>query len=121
MTGFAEISTVLGQVALVVVAVIILAHIQKDLRRVVTGRNVVLASIIMWYLLEAVTITSATDGEVVGLTQNEYDYGLLCVMLSAISFLIAYEYRNLKIFDSFGHRLTVIDDLNWQWRIFATG
>jgi oligosaccharide repeat unit polymerase len=121
VTGFAEISTVLGEIALGVVAIMILAHIQKHLRRVVTGRNVVLGSIMVWYLLEAVTITNATDGEVVGLTQNKYDYGLLCVMLSAISFLIAYESRNLKMFDGFGHRLTVIDNLNWQWRIFATG
>jgi|GEM_PF-1168636 len=121
MTGFAEVSTVLGQISLGILAIMILAHIQKDLRRVVTGRNVVLGSIMVWYLFEAVTITNANDGEVVGLTQNEYDYGIFCVMLSAICFLIAYESRNLKVFDGFGTRLTVIDNLNWQWRIFATG
>lgn len=76
MTGFAEVSTVLGQISLGILAVMILAHIQKDLRRVVTGRNVVLGSIMVWYLFEAVTITNANDGEVVGLTQNEYDYGI---------------------------------------------
>lgn len=118
MTGLAEISNVLGQFTFVLVAIMIVVDIQSDVRRLVTGRNIVLASIIIWYLLEAVSVS---PGIMVNFTQEDYDFSIFCILLASCMFLIGYSARSFHIFDNYGKQLRSLDRLKWQWRLFLIG
>lgn len=117
MTGFADLSLMLGYIALAVLSGLVIADVQRDFRRLVSGRNVVLLSIIIWYLLEA----TLRPSHILEATQAEYDFGVFCVAMAALAFLITYHSRPFHWFDTFGRRLQVLDDRNWQWRLFVAG
>lgn len=117
MTGFNELSNLLGLIGLCVVAILILHDIRNDVRRLISGRNIVLGGVIIWYLLEAVILPD----EIRQTTQGVYDFGIFCVLISVFSFVIAYEARNQKLFNGFADRLAVLDSPAWMWRMFWAG
>jgi oligosaccharide repeat unit polymerase len=117
MTGLADISLFFGYLALGLLLLAIIQDVQRDLLRLVSGRNVVLLSIVLWYGLEAATISTTR----VPMTQDDYDFGILCVLLSATCFLFGYASRNATLFHHFARQVTLLDDPRWLWRFFLIG
>ncbi len=78
---------------------VILAFLAYDLRRgvvrVLSGRSAVLVAVMYWYLLEALRLPK--DLEIY--TQSEYNFGLLCVFVSVVAFLVAYHQSRLELFN----------------------
>src|SRR5688572_17905032 len=68
------------------VAGAVLWDVRRDIRRLITGRNVVLAGIAAWFLLEALMLSD----ELRKFPQSVYDFSVMCVALATISFLAGY-------------------------------
>lgn len=96
----------------------IVANTGWDLRRLVSGRNVVLAGIGSWFALEAVTLPAA----LAAFTQEEYTAGVLAVAASAASFLLGYHCtRNGHLFRRLGGMVRRLDDHDLLWRVVLAG
>ncbi len=95
---------------------LLIADIRYDLRRLVSGRSVVLVGIGSWYLFEAINLSP----EVLTYNQSQYNYGILCVVLAAISFLGGYHLtRGWKGFVAVASRVPTLDDHRILWRLVA--
>lgn len=68
------------------VACALYADVRQDIRRVISARNVVLAGLVLWYLLEAIQQKAAA----MQFGPGAYEYGVLLVLLAGASFLIGY-------------------------------
>jgi oligosaccharide repeat unit polymerase len=105
----------------IAVAIFVVACLAYDMRRsvyrIVLGRTVVLMSVLYWYLLEAIRIPDALEGY----TPSEYRFGLFCIVLSVVVFLIAYHSSRLNIFGGLQRRLFVLDDPRILWRLMLAG
>jgi oligosaccharide repeat unit polymerase len=105
----------------IAVAVFVVACLAYDMRRslyrIVLGRTVVLVSVFYWYLLEAIRIPEALESY----TPSEYRFGLFCIVLSVVVFLIAYHSSQLNIFGGLQRRLFVLDDPRILWRLMLAG
>ncbi len=89
---------------------VVLAMLAFDLRRgvirVLSGRSAVLVAVMYWYVLEALRVPK--DLEIY--TQSEYNFGLLCVLVSVVAFLVAYHQSHLELFNAIARRLPILDD-----------
>jgi oligosaccharide repeat unit polymerase len=95
-------------------AVALFADIRRDLRRLLSGRNVVLLGIVSWFLLEALKLSP----EVSTYSQDQYNFGVLCVVLATLSFLAAYHATSgWKRFDAIAARVCILDDHRILWRL----
>ncbi len=106
--------------ALVFTAIVIgflLWDARDNVYKVLTGRNVTLLSVLLWYMLEAVRVPKALNA----FTQTEYNVGLLCVGLSTFVFLAGYHSSRSKVFDGLSRRLVEIDGENTLWLLFLGG
>ena len=109
-----ELPSNLSAVAVTAALVLaIVADVRNDLCRVVRGRNVVLLSILAWFLVEALQVPAA----LAAYTQTEYDFGVLCVGLAMVSFLAGYETQGCPLFIRFARNVSVLDDPNLLWRL----
>jgi oligosaccharide repeat unit polymerase len=98
----------------VIIWAILLRDLRVDVRRVISGRNVVLFGIFVWYLIEPLK----TNLEMQVYTQSETNYAFLCVALSLAFFLLAYHRSRSHFFNSFGRRVAVLDHPDVQWKVF---
>ena len=110
-----EISNTLGVVALVLAALAIVMDVSKDIRKLVSARNVFLLSIMAWYLVEACIVPE----EVRNYDQEEYNLGLLTIGLSLSGFLVIYHGIVAKAFDPIFRRLAKVDQPDVLWRVFV--
>jgi oligosaccharide repeat unit polymerase len=96
-------------------AIFVMGCIAFDLRhnlyRLLTGRSVVLVSVLYWYLLEAVRLPKDLEQY----SQDEYSYGLLCVVLSVVAFLIAYHGSRVSLFAALGRRMPLLNNPRVVW------
>lgn len=96
-------------------AVFVLGCIAFDLRqnlyRLLTGRSVVLVSVLYWYLLEALRLPKDLERY----SQGEYSFGLLCVVLSVVAFLIAYHGSRVSLFAALGRRMALLNNPRVVW------
>jgi hypothetical protein len=88
--------------------------IRSDVRRVVSGRNVVLFGIFVWFLVEPIRVPD----DLLVFDPSEYVFGLGCVGLAMTAFLIGYHNTRFRWFDGFAGRLWVLNNNNVQWRVF---
>jgi oligosaccharide repeat unit polymerase len=96
----------------------IFADVRHDLCRLVSGRNVVLAAIGVWYLLEAIMVPK----ELRTFTQEQYNFGILHVGLAVTGFLVAYHFTSgCPVFPAMGEKITFFDDERWIWRLVLIG
>jgi oligosaccharide repeat unit polymerase len=108
------LSIVFAIVLAIALGAAIVWDVRTDARRIISGRNVVLFGIFVWFLIEPLKLPT----ELLIYTQPEYNFGLLCVALSAVSFLVAYHQSRPRLFDGFGRRLEVIEKPDLQWKLF---
>jgi oligosaccharide repeat unit polymerase len=104
--------TTVGATALL--AITLLADIRHDIRRIISGRNVVLLGIFSWFLLEALTLSP----EVHQYSQSQYDFGIFCIVLSIGGFLAGYHAtRGCGFFEPIAARVRTLDDPRVLWRL----
>ena len=108
------ISNVLAYAVLAIVVGLIAFDCRRDLRQLVSARNVFLITILAWYLLEAIGVPP----EISKYTQEEYNFSLIAVLLCCFSFLIGYSISKGGIFDSSFRRIAGIDRPKLIWGIF---
>lgn len=114
MNGSADLSNVFGITMLCVFAAAIVTDCLRDIRQLVSSRNVFLLTLLAWYLLEATIIPD----ELIKYVQQDYNFGVICVMLSGICFLTGYSTTKGGIFDGVFHRLNNIDRPGTIWLVF---
>jgi oligosaccharide repeat unit polymerase len=102
----------------IVVTVFVVAclvyDLRRDMTRIVTGRTVVLITVLYWYLLEALRMPDA----LARYTPAEYRFGLWCVALAVAAFLTGYHGSKIGLFKALQRRLFVLDNPRLLWRIF---
>ncbi len=94
--------------AATVLAGAIYFDIRKDVRRMVSARNVVLVGYFMWYLLEAIQGSPT----VFQWGAAAYEWGIFLVVLSAVSFLVGYHRFDGRWFDGLRTRVGYMRDWN---------
>jgi oligosaccharide repeat unit polymerase len=110
----AELSTLPAIGATVILLVAIVADIRHDLRRLVSGRSVVLLGILSWFLFEALTETRG----LVGYTQSEFNFGVLCVVLAIGAFLVGYHFtKGCGAFEPIAKKVRQLDNPRLLWRL----
>lgn len=99
---------------LAVVACLIVFDCRRDVRQLVSARNVFLITIIAWYVLEAAMVPA----KVVSYGQSSYNLALISVFTCVFSFLISYYVLKGGIFDPIFKRLASIDNPSVIWKVF---
>ncbi len=107
-------SATLGWCLLGVICVFIGTDVGRDLRRLVSARNVFLLSIAAWFLVEAVILPE----EVARYGVDAYQLAILAVLLSIGTFLIGYASTSPRYFDLIFRRLAKVDRPKLLWRVF---
>jgi oligosaccharide repeat unit polymerase len=98
--------------------VALLANTGTDLRRLLSGRNVVLVGIGSWFLLEAITLPAG----LAVYSQGEYTLGVVAVALATVAFLLGYHQTNgFSGFPRLGQVVRPLEDPALLWRLVATG
>lgn len=112
MTG--PLSNIFGVIATALVVGAIVADVHTDLRRLARARNVVLLGILAWFLLETVTLSPV----LCQFSQETYDFGVICVLLSAASFLLGYhQTQGCKLVDTIAGRVRCLDNPRVLWTV----
>lgn len=114
MNSATEISNLFAWVVFTIISGLILFDCRKDLRQLVSARNVFLLTLIAWYLLEALVVPD----ELLKYDQTQYNFGLFCVLLSAFSFVIFYTSVKGTLFYGTFRRLSKVDNPNLIWGVF---
>lgn len=114
-TGLSNAPGIAAAVALVIALV---ANTGTDLRRLMSGRNVVLVGIASWFLLEAITLSSG----LMAYTQEEYNLGMAAVVAAMGAFLIGYhKSRGCPAFPAMARSVRALDDPNVLWKLVWIG
>jgi oligosaccharide repeat unit polymerase len=88
-------------------AIVLVADVRHDIRRLVSGRNVVLLGIFSWFLFEALTLSP----EVRQYNQGQYDFGIFCVVISIVAFLAGYHLtKGCGFFEPIAAKVCVLDN-----------
>jgi oligosaccharide repeat unit polymerase len=114
MDPLSHISSAPAYLLLVIVAGSIIFDCRRDVRQLVSARNVFLLTIIAWYLLEACIVPD----ELQKYDQAEYVSALMCVAVSVLSFLIGYSTSRGGVFDGIFNRLAGVDSPRLMWTVF---
>lgn len=109
------LSNTFGLVGLAVAAALIAVDCGKDIRQLVTARNVFILSIIAWYLVEACLLPD----ELQKYTPAEYSRGILLVLVCIGAFLAVYHNASGGVFDGAFRRLAAIDRPGLLWQVFV--
>lgn len=114
MDYVSNISPVAAYFLMVVVAGLIAYDCRRDIRQLVSARNVFLLTIAAWYLLEACVVPD----ELQKYDQAEYLTGLFLVGLAVCSFLFGYSNSRGGVFDGVFKRLASVDSPRLMWTVF---
>jgi hypothetical protein len=114
MDNFSTISAGPAYFLLIVVASLIGFDCRRDVRHLVSARNVFLLTIIAWFLVEACLLPKA----VLRYSQSEHTSALFCVGLCVSSFLAAYAGTRGGAFDGVFRRLVTIESPRLIWGVF---
>ena len=106
-----------NSVALAMLAVcagLILYDCRRDIRQLVSARNVFILTIMAWFLLEA----SLAPKALAIFSPGQYHFGLVCVGVCVVSFVLGYGVSRGGVFDPVFHRLARIDSPRVIWGVF---
>ncbi len=95
----------------------ILADVHKDVRRLISARNLGLFTLVAWFLYEAITLPE----EVAAYSQDHYNLCVGYVLLAAVSMLAVYHSLRGGMFDDFASRVYRADRPDILWLIFLVG
>jgi oligosaccharide repeat unit polymerase len=114
MDGFSQVSSTPAYLLLLVVLSLIAFDCRRDVRQIVSARNVFLLTIIAWFLLEACLMPR----ELLKYTQSEHLLGLMGVGSAVGAFLLGYYATRGGAFDGVFRRLVTIDSPRVIWGVF---
>jgi oligosaccharide repeat unit polymerase len=114
LNSISNLSSILATTTLFVCLYI---DVRRGLHRIVTGRSAVLIAVVMWFLLEAML----TPEELRKYSQSEYDFSILCVLVSVASFLVAYHQSRCQFFAAFARRLPMLNHPRVIWLLVLGG
>lgn len=110
-----DLSNLFAIFATVIAGLLIAANCAHDIRRLVSARNVFILSMAAWYLVEAIIVPD----EIKKYSQEQYNVGILRIILCLGAFLIAYQSStNARVFDGLFRRLAAVDRPQILWRVF---
>jgi hypothetical protein len=112
-----SLSNTLAILLAAIIGSLLLWDARNNVYRILTGRNITLISVMLWYMLEAVRLPKALSE----FSQSEYNVGLFCVGLSTLLFLSGYHYSRSRVFDGLSQRLVAIDSEKTLWLLFLGG
>ncbi|HBE71944.1 MAG TPA: hypothetical protein DDW52_27700, partial [Planctomycetaceae bacterium] len=110
-----DISNGLSYVLLLITFGLIGFDCRKDIRQLVSARNMFLITILAWYLLEAWNVPP----EIQRYSQAEYNQGLIGVLVCIFGFVAGYESTRGGIFDGSFRRMAGIDRPKLMWGVFV--
>jgi oligosaccharide repeat unit polymerase len=103
--------------AAVLLVVAVYHDVRRDVRRLISARNVVLFGIFVWYVLEALQAGPA----VFQYGMAAYERGILMVMLAAAAFLAGYHRSSATWFDGVGRRVSRLGEWEFRCRTLVAG
>lgn len=96
----------------------LLANTGADVRRLLSGRNVVLVGIASWFLLEAITVPAG----LAAYSQDEYTLGVIAVLAAMVAFLAGYHLGGgCPAFPRLARVVRPLDDPALLWRLVWIG
>ena len=105
-----------GWVATLFVVIALFADLRHDIRRLISGRSVVLVGILCWYLLEAVKLSPVLDTY----SQATYNLSVFYVVVATIAFLAGYHLTTgCRYFDPLAHAVSILDDRRMLWALVS--
>lgn len=105
-----------GWAATLFVLATLLADLRHDIRRLISGRSVVLVGIFCWYLLEAIKLSPGLSNY----SQATYNLVVFYVVLAAAAFLAGYHLTNgCWLFDPLARSVSILDDRRVLWAMIA--
>ena len=108
------ISNVLAYAVLAIIVGLILFDCRRDIRQLVSARNVFLLTLICWFVIEALLAPKVLEI----FSQDTFDTGVFCVLLCTCSFLAAYSSVHGGVFDPVFRRLESLDNPRLLRNIF---
>jgi len=114
MNDPSHLSNFPGLILAAILAGAIAWDVRRDIRRLICGRNVVLAGILAWFLLEAVMLSPGLSE----FSQGTYNYSIFCVALAAGGFLAAYYATpGFRLWDPVVARFRMLDHPRVLWAV----
>src|SRR5262245_48794033 len=92
--------------------------LRHSLYRILSGRSVVLVTVFVWYLLEALRLPRDLSDNY---TIDEYNAGILIVVFSVVVFLVAYHAGNVPLFGPLARRLPMLGQPRVLWLLVVGG
>ena len=114
MDNISQISAGPAYFLLVVVVGLIAFDCRRDIRQLVSARNVFLLTIMAWFLLEACLLPE----ELLNYSQSDHLLGLMGVGCSVGGFLLGYMATRGGAFDGMFRRLVAVDSPRVIWGVF---
>jgi len=114
MERLSELSNSVALAMLAVCVGLILYDCRRDIRQLVSARNVFILTIMAWFLLEASLVPKALTL----FTAEQYNFGLVCVGVCIAAFIIGYSSSRGGVFDPVFRRLARIDSPRVLWGVF---
>src|SRR5262245_31655585 len=109
-----DLDTIWAWMVTALVVAALLAELRSDIRRLVRARSVVLLGILSWYLYEGIKLSPGLKE----FDQTTYNFSILCVLLSAIGFLVGYHtLPPCQWADRVATRFRALDDPELLWRV----
>jgi len=112
------LSNLLAIVATIGLAVCLAVDLRRSFYRILSGRTMVLLSVFIWYLFEALRVPAQLSERN---TQAEYDMGLFEVALSVAVFLVAYHFGHVQLFAPLARRLPMFEQPRVVWLLVLGG
>jgi hypothetical protein len=112
-----QLSNLWAVVATVLLAGCLAFDLRNGLYRILSGRNVVLVTVLVWYLLEALRVPA----DLTRYTPGEYDFGIFVVILSVGVFLATYQFAAFPLFAPLARRLPMLGQPRVLWLLVVGG
>jgi hypothetical protein len=113
-----SLSNLAAVAATAIVVVAVFLDLRRDIRRAISGRTVVLMGIFIWFLMEALLLSPGVRAY----SQQTYDFGVLCVVLATVGFLLGYHAtRGCRLFEPMIAAIARIEERRLLWRLVLFG
>jgi oligosaccharide repeat unit polymerase len=109
-----SLSNLTAVAATAIVSIAVLLDLRKDIRRTISGRTVVLMGIFIWFLMDALLLSPIVRT----FSQQTYDFGVFCVVLSTVGFLLGYHLtRGCRLMEPIAAKIASVEEPRLLWRL----
>jgi len=98
-----------------IVAILILVDFKADPLNIIKAKTVVFFAFIGWFLFEALVVPTYVS---VTFSQAEYDYGVFCLFLSLVGFIVGYQlFLPWRGIYGVAGRLRILEQPEYLWKV----